>query len=97
MTFHHIVAITWPRPIPDRLVSKLSSTLDRLSEECQEIKSYSHGPDTNLREGNGDYGIAAEFENSAAWSEYDKHPTHLVAKQVLSESAAEYVVVQFED
>lgn len=97
MTFHHLVAITWTQSIDESNISAFSEALDQLSDGCaQLLHAYAHGRDVSSREVSSDYGITATFNDPAGYAEYDVHPAHTRAKELLSEFAAKYTVVQFE-
>lgn len=97
MTFHHLVAITWTQSIDESNISAFSEALDQLSDGCaQLLHAYAHGRDVSSRNVSSDYGITATFNDPAGYAEYDVHPAHTRAKELLSEFAAKYTVVQFE-
>ncbi|AZI66052.1 Dabb family protein (plasmid) [Rhodococcus qingshengii] len=97
MTFHHLVAITWTQSIDESNISAFSEALDQLSVECAELlHAYAHGRDVSSRDVSSDYGISATFHDPTGYAEYDVHPAHIRAKELLSEFAAKYTVVQFE-
>jgi hypothetical protein len=97
MTFHHMVAISWTRPTDESTIAAFADALDQLSTACAEmIRDYAHGRDISSREVSSDYGISATFHDSAGYAEYNVHPAHIRAKELLAEFAAKYTVVQFE-
>ena len=97
MKFHHLVAISWVRPTDESTVVAFADALNKLSAECAEVlQDYAHGKDTSAREVSSDYGISATFHDRAGYAEYDVHPAHSRAKELLAEFAAKYTVVQFE-
>ena len=74
-----------------------ADALDQLSVGCTKLlHDYAHGSDTSAREVSSDYGISATFHDRAGYAEYNEHPAHIRAKELLSEFAAKYTVVQFE-
>jgi len=97
MNFHHLVAIRWSRPTEESTVVAFADALDRLSAECAGVlQSYAHGKDTSSREVSSDYGISATFPDRESYAEYNAHPAHIRAKELLAEFAEKYTIVQFE-
>lgn len=97
MKFHHLVAISWARPTHASTIVAFSDALNKLSAECAEVlQDYAHGKDTSAREVSSDYGISATFNDRAGYAEYNEHPAHIRAKELLAEFAAKYTVVQFD-
>jgi hypothetical protein len=97
MKFHHLVAISWTRPTDESNIAAFAAALDQLSVECTEVlHHYAHGRDISSRDVSSDYGISATFHDPAGYAEYNVHPAHIRAKELLSGFAAKYTVVQFE-
>jgi hypothetical protein len=97
MKFHHLVAISWARPTEESTIVAFADALNKLSAECTEVlQDYAHGKDTSAREVSSDYGISATFHDRAGYAEYNEHPAHIRAKELLAEFAAKYTVVQFD-
>ena len=92
-----MVAISWTQPADESTVQAFGEALDQLSAECEGLlHDYAHGRDLSLREVSSDYGISATFNDRAGYADYNAHPAHIRAKELLAEFAAKYTVVQFE-
>lgn len=97
MTFHHLVAVSWAQPTDESTSVAFADALNKLSAACTDVLlSYAHGKDTSAREVSSDYGITATFRDRAGYAEYNEHPAHIRAKELLAEFAASYTVVQFD-
>jgi hypothetical protein len=44
--------------------------------ELSGMVTISHGPDLQIREGNGDYALVAVFADRAGWNNYQADPRH---------------------
>lgn len=72
----HVVIFKWQEGVTPEQVRALRSALDALGKTVGLMRSLQHGPDLALREGNGDYGLVATFDDAEAWRTYQSHPAH---------------------
>ena len=94
----HVVLLTFgPEATPER-VRALQDGLAELPGLIPEIRAYTSGSDLELREGNADLAIVAEFDDVEAYRAYSAHPAHqrliedLLTPIVASRAAAQFLV-----
>lgn len=94
--FRHCVMFRWKPDVGPEHTARVAAGLDELAG-MEVIRSYRHGADAGLREGNFDYAVVAEFEDVSAWRVYRDDPGHqkLIA-ELLAPYIAERAAVQFE-
>ena len=84
---------------PDATPEQRQAIADRLAELpslIPTIRSYSCGADLGFAEGNGDFGIVAEFDDEAGWRTYQDHPAHqAVIRDVIAPVRTARSAVQF--
>ena len=67
-----------------------------MPDSISEILRYDHGPDLELRDGNFDYVLVAEFADAQAFERYVSHPEHQrFVRERLTPAASERVAVQY--
>ena len=86
----------WKPEVEPSHVETVSAALDELAK-LSVIRSFRHGPDAGLSDGNYDYAVIAEFDSPADWQVYRDDPGHreLIA-QLLAPYIADRAAVQFE-
>lgn len=94
--FRHCVMFNWKPDVAPDHVTKVSTALDGLGR-LDVIRSYRHGPDAGVSEGNYDYVVVAEFDDQAGWEAYRDDAGHqqLIA-EMLAPFIAERAAIQFE-
>ena len=78
MPFRHVVMFKWAEHVTPEIVEHIRQGFDELPSQVPEIRSYVHGADVGVAEGNYDYVVVADFENVADWRTYRENPEHLV-------------------
>jgi hypothetical protein len=78
MPFRHVVLLRWADDVPDGHVERVRSGLDALPSQIPQIRSFLHGSDVGVSEGNYDYVVVADFDNVRDWRAFREHPSHLV-------------------
>ena len=78
MPFRHVVMFKWAEHVTPEIVEHIRQGFDELPSQVPEIRSYVHGADVGVAEGNYDYVVVADFENVADWRAYRENPDHLV-------------------
>jgi hypothetical protein len=79
----HVVQIHWIEPLSDDQSAELRTVLDRVSEQVDSLRGYSHGPDAGVREGCCDYVIVADFDDAEGFAAYNTHPASEAVRAVL--------------
>ncbi|MFK7897206.1 MAG: Dabb family protein [Myxococcota bacterium] len=93
----HVALFRLKEDAPEDTKQSLEDGLFQLAQKIDSISAYHYGADLNLRDGNFDFGVVADFQDQAAFEAYADHPDHVAFIQarivpVLAERAA----LQFE-
>ena len=94
--FRHVVMFRWADGVAQSHVDEVARRLDELPRAISQIRSYRHGPDAGVNEGNFDYIVVADFDSVDDYVEYRDHPAHaafvgdLIAGWVSERSAVQY-------
>jgi hypothetical protein len=94
--FRHVVMFRWAEGVADAHVAEVARRLDELPEAIPVIRSYLHGADARVNEGNFDYVVVADFDSADDYVVYRDHPAHtafvteLIAGRVAERSAVQY-------
>lgn len=88
----HVVLFRWQPGTPPERVAALSAALDAMVPEVPTIRSYRHGADLGLAEGNWDYAVLATFDDVEGFRAYRDHPAHVAVvethvRPILAEAA----------
>lgn len=75
----HCVTFTFVDETTTDQVEAVTKALARLPEQIPSLLHYQHGPDLGLREGTGDYAVAAWVADSDGLAGYLDHPAHVEA------------------
>ena len=78
MPFRHVVMFQWADDAPEDQVERVRAGLEDLRSVIPEIRSYVHGSDVGVSEGNFDYVLVADFDNVNDWRVYRDHPVHVL-------------------
>ena len=78
MPFRHVVMFQWSDDAPEDQVERVRAGLEDLRSVIPQIRSYVHGSDVGVAEGNFDYVLVADFDNVNDWRVYRDHPVHVL-------------------
>ena len=78
MPFRHVVLLRWADDVPDYHVDQVRAGLDALPSQIPQIRSFQHGSDVGVSEGNYDYVVIADFDNVGDWRVFRAHPAHVL-------------------
>jgi hypothetical protein len=78
MPFRHVVLLRWADDVPEDHVERVRVELDELPRQIPQIRSFLHGSDVGVSEGNYDYVVVADFDNVHDWRSFREHPAHLL-------------------
>ncbi len=93
----HIVTFSWREGTTAAQVTELADALDALVPLVPQLRSYRHGPDLRLREGNADYAVAATLETPQQLPDYLDHPEHLrIVRDILTPMLGSRQAIQIE-
>jgi hypothetical protein len=94
--FRHVVMFRWADDVDDAHVAAVDRRLGELPDAIAEIRSYRHGSDAGVNEGNFDYVVVADFDSPEDYVVYRDHPLHtaviseLIAGRVADRAAVQY-------
>lgn len=72
----HVVMFTWADDVEPGQDERVAAALDTLARTIPEIRSYVHGRDAGLVEGNFGYVVVADFDSPDDFFTYRNHPAH---------------------
>lgn len=97
MPFRHVVMFKWEAHVDEEHIAKVSAGLSALPPEIEQIRSYVHGADLGVSDGNFDYVVVADFDNVDDFRTYSSHPKHvLLITDLIKGHAANRAAVQYE-
>ena len=97
MPFRHVVMFKWAEGVDDDHIVRVRDGLSALPSEIDEIRSYMHGSDVGVAEGNYDYVVVADFDNVNDWRTYRDHPSHLLfIEELVKGKIAERAAIQYQ-
>ena len=95
----HVVMLSWNDDVDDDHVSAAGAALDTLPGKIDVIRSYVHGADLGISEGNFDYVVVADFDDADGYAVYRDHPDHqaviqqYIAGHIEQRAAVQYAVI----
>lgn len=78
MPFRHVLLLQWADGVPENHLEQVRAGLDALPPVIPQIRSFVHGSDVGVSEGNHDYVVVADFDNVGDWRAFRDHPVHLL-------------------
>jgi Stress responsive A/B Barrel Domain len=95
--FRHVVLLTWKPDTTDEQIELVRSGLSELPELVPGIRDYRIGADAGLVEGNADFAITADFDDTDGYLIYRTHPAHVaVLNSAINPIVAQRIAVQYE-
>ena len=94
----HVVMFQWSEGIDEAHVAATTAAFDVLPSKIDVLRSYVHGPDAGISEGNYDYVVVADVDSPEDFVTYRDHPDHqalvgeFIAGKVAQRSAVQYLV-----
>ena len=93
----HVVLFRWKPEISGADIQSVRDSLAELPTSIPEICSYKYGDDVRLSDGNFDFALVADFENTQGFQTYAAHPDHQrVIAERIRPLVEERVAVQYE-
>ena len=97
MPLRHVVMFKWAEGLGADHAARVKEGLDALPGEIEQIRSYVHGTDIGVSDGNYDYVVVADFDDLQGFRTYREHPQHLVfIEEVIKGNVAARAAVQYE-
>lgn len=96
MPVRHVVMFRWADGLDDDHVRRVRDGLDALPAQIEQIRSYVHGHDLGVTDGNFDYVLVADFDSVDDFLDYRTHPVHVqFIEDVITGNTAERAAVQY--
>lgn len=97
MPFRHVVMFEYADHVPDDYTERLRNALSAMPSQIEQIRSYVHGSDVGVTEGNWDYVVVADFDNVQDFITYRDHPAHvLMIEENIKGNVANRAAVQYQ-
>ena len=96
--FRHVVMFQWAEDVDEAHVAATAAAFDDLPGKIDVLRSYVHGPDAGISEGNFDYVVVADVDSPDDFATYRDHPDHqalvreFIAGKVTQRSAVQHRV-----
>ena len=78
MPFRHVVLLQWADDVPHDHLERVRTGLDALPPQIPQIRTFAHGSDVGVSEGNFDYAVVADFDSVQDWRAFREHPAHML-------------------
>ncbi len=93
----HVVMFRWNDAVDAAHVGVVGARLDALVEAIPEIRSYHHGADVGVNDGNYDYVVVGDFASLGDYLVYRDHPAHrALITELIAGRVTDRAAVQFE-
>jgi hypothetical protein len=93
----HVVLLTWKPGTTDEQVEQVRKGLSTLPQLVPGIRDYHFGSDAGLVEGNADFAVTADFDDTDGYLVYRTHPAHVdVLSSAINPIVTQRVAVQYE-
>lgn len=97
MPFRHVVMFQFADHVDADHIERVRSGLSALPAQIEQIRSYLHGTDVGISEGNYDYVLVADFDTAQDFVTYRDHPAHvLFIEEVIKGNVASRAAVQYQ-
>jgi hypothetical protein len=95
MPFRHVVMMKFADGLDHEFIDTVRERFNQLPQDIQVIRSFVHGADVGISEGNYDYGVIADFDNLDDYRTYRDHPQHvLLIAEILAGNVIDRVAIQ---
>ena len=93
---HHVVTFQLKSDAPAGQAERICDAINALAANLPEVRSGAAGVDLGLREGNGSFAVALEFDDAEAFKVYADHPEHVrIIKEMIAPNIDSRSPVQF--
>jgi hypothetical protein len=72
----HVVVFTWDDEMTEEMEKQLAVELTALAPRLAGLRSYHCGPDAGLIEGNFDFAVVADFDDTESYLAYRSNAEH---------------------
>ncbi len=74
---HHMVMFRFKSGTTESQIRSITAGLATLPDQIPELVRYRFGRDAAVTDGAWDYGVSADFPDSAGYHAYSNHPAHV--------------------
>jgi Stress responsive A/B Barrel Domain len=93
----HVVLFAWVPEATDEQKQQVTDELRSLPPLMSGLRSFHVGPDAGVVDGNADFALVADFDDTASYLAYRNHPTHrAIIDQVINPIIKNRVAIQYE-
>jgi len=93
----HVAMFTWDDEMTDDMEKQFATELTALAPKLAGLRSYHCGPDAGLIEGNFDFAVVADFDDTGAYLAYRDNPEHQeIISRLSGPHAKNKAAVQYE-
>ena len=93
----HVVLFAWTPEATDQQKEQVAERLRALPPLMTGLRAYHFGPDAGIIEGNADFAVAADFDDTQSYLAYRNHPAHRAAvDEVINPIVRERAAIQYE-
>ncbi|HEY3957736.1 MAG TPA: Dabb family protein [Streptosporangiaceae bacterium] len=93
----HMVLFTWTDDASDEQKRRVAAELGTLPGLIPQIRAYTFGADAGINEGSFDFGVVADFDDTASYLVYRDDPRHrAIIEQHIMPIVARRAAMQFE-
>lgn len=97
MPFRHVVMFEFADHVPADFADRVGAALNALPPQIEQIRTYVHGPDAGVSEGNWHYVLVADFDDADDYVAYRDHPVHVqMINDTIKGNLANRSAVQYE-
>lgn len=72
----HVVVFAWDAEMTDAMEQQFAAELTALAPRLAGLRSYHAGPDAGLVDGNFDFAVVADFDDTESYLAYRDHAEH---------------------
>ncbi|HEY2508976.1 MAG TPA: Dabb family protein [Streptosporangiaceae bacterium] len=93
----HVVLFAWVPDATDKQKQQVADELRTLPPLMTGLRAFDAGPSARIVEGNFDFAVVADFDDTQSYLAYRNHPAHrAVIDQVITPIVRERTSVQYE-
>jgi hypothetical protein len=93
----HVVLFAWIPEATAQQQARVAVELRALRPLLKGVRAYHIGPDAGLNDGNFDFAVVGDFDDTASYLAYRDHPAHrAIIEQTITPITAERVAIQYE-
>jgi Stress responsive A/B Barrel Domain len=93
----HVALFAWVPEATAQQQARVAVELRTLRPLLAGVRAYHIGPDAGLNDGNFDFAVVGDFDDTASYLSYRDHPAHrAIIEQIIAPITRQRVAVQYE-